>query len=327
MAVYNGYKLSAKCDSARLTSLTTALNGLLTTLDDAITAARTKFTDLETYAAEDPSVSISLDDSCLDTIKKTVSDANDTALSTIKSILAAIEDFSDGEWSDPNNKVFLDNFLAANGKNPAGPPSGGPGGPGGSGGELPSTESDENLLANETVADFIQSTVPLEETTTTNDEEIVLGQTESVAGEYDSSVVVPFAGSNDEKLDISDNNIEGGSSELGTSLFGNNDSLFGGNGSFSVPSMLSSDKKISGVKGAGILGAAGIAAAAAAAIGGKAYYDKKHNSDEEEDDEFIDEDLARLNEESGSDVSNGFMSGLSSVEFKSELLGESDGDL
>ena len=214
----------------------------------------------------------------------------------------------------------LDNILSSMPQTPS--PKGGGGGAGGgsgdgSGGGGDDSATDENLTANEEVAEGIQNNVPLENATTNNDEEIVLGQVEGGNGKYDSGAVVPFTNS-DETLDVGDgaDGVVEDSSEFGTSLFGSS--------SFSVPSMLSSNGKVDGIKGAGVLGAAGVAAAAAAAIGGKVFYDKKHSDDE--DDEMIDNDVAKLNEESGSDVTSEFMSGLNSVEFKSELLNEMDGD-
>ena len=318
MAVYNGYKLIANCDSARFTALCNAAGRLKESLTEVINSANSKYNELVSYAAQDPSVSVSLDNSCLSTIASTVETDQANALSNVEKILQAIDDYQDGEWSDPANKAFLDNFLASNGKSPSAPTGNPGGGGGGEGGDAPgpSTETDDQLEANEEIVSGIQSTVPLEETTTNNDEEIILGQIEAVPGGYNTEAVVPFAG-NDQQLEIGSDNVEGSSTELGTSLFDN--------GSFSVPSMLGVNGKVDGIKGAGVLGAAGIAAAATAAIGGKVFYDKKRNSEEDDDNEF-DEDIAKMNEESGSDVNGGFMSGLNSVDFKNELLNEMDGD-
>lgn len=240
-----------------------------------------------------------------------------TVTTKMNQVIGAINDYCNGdEIFSPSNQAILDNLLNST-VPPSSPPKGGPGsGPGGgpgSGGDDSAT--DDDLTANEEVATEIPNNVPLENTTTNNDEEIVLGEVEGPNGQYSSEAVVPFS-NNDENLEAGADGVDGTNSEFGTSLFGSS--------SFSVPSMLSSEGKVDGIKGAGVLGAAGVAAAAAAAIGGKVFYDKKHSDDE--DDEMIDEDIVKMNEESGSDVNSSFMSGLSSVDFKSELLSEMDGD-
>ena len=302
------YKLNA--DTSCINALTTGLDNLTKSLEEIIKSANEKYSDLIDYAAADPVVSVSLDNGCLSQIGSSVATDQANTLANIKNILAAIDDYQDGNWSSENKKV-IDDFLANN-KPRGGGPGGGPGG-------VPVVEengiSDDNLLANELEQETIQSTIPLSDMTTTTDEEIVLGQTAAPVGQYNAEAVVPFANSGDETLNIESDGVEGESSNLGTSLLGNS--------SFVVPSTLGSNGKVDDIKGAGVLGAAGIAAAAAAAIGGKVFYDKKHNENEED---AIDDDIARMNEESGSDVNNGFMSGLNSVDFKSELLNEMDGD-
>lgn len=306
---YNGYMLSA--DNSRLSDFKSAVGRLGEQLDAVIASARSKYTQLETYAAADPTVAVTLEDN-LDTVKESVSTVETDVLANIENIINAIDDYQDGNWS-PENKAFIDNFLSANGKNPQGAPAGNPGGGGGAGGA--GADTDENLTPEENPAENIQSTVPVSDETTTSDEEIVMGQVEGVSGEYNAEAVVPFTGE-DEELAIGEDEVDG-SSSLGTSLFGSGST-------FSVPSPLGDGSNVDGIKSSSILGAAGIAAAAAAAIGGKVFYDKKH-SDEDEDVE-IDEDISKLNEESGSDVSSGFMSGLSSVDFKNELLNDSEVD-
>lgn len=315
------YNLSA--DTSCINALTSGLANLASSLDEIINASNEKYDELVEYASQDPAVEVGLDNSCLSQISSSVATEQENVLANIKNILAAIEDYQDGNWS-PENKKVIDDFLAANKPKLGGDNSGGGGGGGGGGAaefgenDLGGSVTDDNLTANEDVAAGIQNNVPLEDATTNNDEEIVLGQVEGVAGKYDSGAVVPFS-SNDETLDIGTDGVggsDGTGSEFGTSLFGSS--------SFSVPSMLNSEGKVDGIKGAGVLGAAGVAAAAAAAIGGKVFYDKKHSDDEEDD--MFDEDIAKLNEESGSDVTGEFMSGLNSVDFKSELLSEMDGD-
>ncbi len=313
---YNGYMLSANCDASRLASLKSGFSKLADQLATVIDAAQGKYDDLVSYAAADPSVPVALDSSCLGTISSRVSQDSDEVFKNIEVIINAIADYQDGNWSDPANKEYIDRFLSENGKNPEGGASnGGSGGDSGGGGG-PSAESDDTLESNEEIIENIESTVPLEDTTTTNDEEIVLGQVDGVAGEYNAEAVVPFTGE-DEELTIAEDEIDSNSS-LGTSLFGNG-------GTLSIPSMIGSTGEVDGIKGASVLGAAGIAAAAAAAIGGKVFYDKKHDTDEDSEEEF-DEDISKISEESGSDVNSGFMSGLNSVDFKNELLNEMDGD-
>lgn len=247
--------------------------------------------------------------------------AKRSVLSEMGRTVGAIIDYCDGNDFSEESQKRLDDLLSSMPQTPS--PKGGSGGGSGdgSGGGGDDSATDENLTANEEVADGIQNNVPLENATTNNDEEIVLGEIEGSSGQYSSEAVVPFT-NNDETLEVGADGVEGidgTDSDLGTSLFGSS--------SFSVPSMLSSEGKVDGIKGAGVLGAVGIAAAATAAIGGKVFYDKKHSDDEDdEDDEMIDSDVAKLNEESGSDVTGEFMSGLNSVDFKNELLNEMDGD-
>lgn len=258
-------------------------------------------------------------------IERSISGAQQTVCSEMNKTISAICDYCNGGDFSEESQKHLDNILSSiSNTSPSKKGGGGGGDGGGGGGAIDDSISGDNmfdenleLVANEKVAENILSTVPLEDTTTSYDEKIVLGQVEGGNGKYDSGAVVPFTNS-DETLDVGDgaDGVVEDSSELGTSLFGSS--------SFSVPSMLSSNGKVDGIKGAGVLGAAGVAAAAAAAIGGKVFYDKKHN-DDEDDDEF-DDDIAKMNEESGSDVNGGFMSGLNSVDFKSELLSETDGD-
>ena len=156
--------------------------------------------------------------------------------------------------------------------------------------------------------------IPLEDMTTTNDEEIVLGQVDGqTGGNGNSEAFVPFSGS-DETLEAGAEGVDGENSDLSSSLLGSS--------SFVVPSSLEDAGKIKSIKGAGVLGAAGVAVAASAAIGAKIFYDSKHDDDDEQDEDYLE-----MNEESGSDINNGFSSGLASIEFKKDLLNESEEDV
>ena len=241
--------------------------------------------------------------------------AKSDVLSEMGRTVSAIVDYCNGDGFSEESQKRLDDLLSNAPSSPKGGGSPGDGGGGGGAGNGEYTLDQEMVADQEALEGIAGNAIPLEDMTTTNDEEIVLGQVDGqTGGNGNSEVFVPFSGS-DETLETGADGTINDSSELGTSLFGNS--------SFSVPSVLSSNGKVDGIKGAGVLGAAGIAAAAAAAIGGKVFYDKKHADDEEEN---IDEDILSMNEESGSDVNGGFMSGLNSVDFKSELLNEMDGD-
>ena len=236
-----------------------------------------------------------------------------TVTTKMNQIIGAITDYCNGGDFAPESQKRIEDLLnsAANKKKPGGGPTGGDGG---GGGGAPETTLDQEMVADQEALEGIPGIViPLEDMTTTNDEEIVLGQIDGqTGGNSNSEVFVPFSGS-DETLQAGAEGVDGENSDLSSSLLGSS--------SFVVPSSLEGTGKIKGIKGAGVLGAAGVAVAASAAIGAKIFYDSKHDDDEQ------DEDYLEMNEESGSDINNGFSSGLASIEFKKDLLNESEEDV
>lgn len=230
-----------------------------------------------------------------------------TVTTKMNQIIAAIADYCNGGDFAPESQKRIEDLLnnSVNNKKP---------GDGPTIGDAPGVEEtlDENLEANELEQENIQSTIPLSDMTTTTDEEIVLGQIDGQSGgNSNSEAFVPFSGSN-ETLESNVDGVDEENSELSSSLFGSS--------SFIVPSLLEGAARNKEIKGAGVLGAAGVAVAASAAIGAKIFYDSKYEEEQSED-------YLKMSEESGSDINNGFSSSLASVEFKKDLLSESGEDV
>ena len=135
----------------------------------------------------------------------------------------------------------------------------------------------------------------------------------------DSSIVTESAAS---ALGVSVMSAVGGENLSETStLLDEFASSFGSTGSsaIAIPSPIIGS--MDGVKSSSAIAATGVAIAAVASIGGKVLYDRvKDDDDDDDDDEHMDEDITELNEKSGSVVNDGFISGVSVIDLKKELL-------
>lgn len=328
MAIYyNGYQLSANPNITR-EMLDVAFQTLFTTFLEIILETENKHRELETFASQEPSVSLEPMSINLETVTESVESSINSVIEEVMAIMASIQDYGDGAWHNENNKLLLDSFMQNN--NLSSPYRR-------SGDVKPKIVSDD-VSSSESVEDVSESDVPNNQEVPDNEnsdfKDPNTDSSESYTGDKGSdywpgsgAYYVPFAGqSYTNSLDktASIELVENSPLEEMTDALSSASASSG----FFVPSIAS--KKISGVKSSGMVGAAGIVAAAAAAVAGKIYYDKKNeNEDEDEDDEMVEavEDTDALSEETGTEIiGDESMSSLNMVEFKEELLhiGEED---
>lgn len=311
---YNGYKLSAN-SSITSQQLSSAFSTITDSLAEIITAADEKYTELENFAAEDPSVAVSAMSIDLAEVSSTVDETITDVVSKIMGIINSIVDYGDGKWDNENNKLFLDGFMSSNGLgyNPGGNPGGGPKDP-----ALPSVEP---TVENPSIDADVDVEVPVSAPEVVESDYI-----SENTGDYsysNMSYEVPFVPQsyNNEEDELQSSFVS--PSGIGTSF---SDTFLDSATNFAVPTI--SSKKVAGVKSSGVVGIAGIAAAAALAVGGKIYYDKQHNEDEifEEDGEVSEEDISTQFEETGTDLVEEAISNLNVVRFKEGILNMGEGD-
>lgn len=307
---YNGYKLSAD-SSITSQQLSSAFSTITDSLAEIITAADEKYTELETFAAEEPSVDVSAMSIDLAEVSSTVDEVITDVVSKIMGIINSIVDYGDGKWDNENNKLFLDGFMSSNGLGYN--PGGGPKDP-----VLPSVEP---TVENPSIDADLDVEVPVSAPEVVESDYI-----SENTGDYsysNMSYEVPFVPQsyNNEEDELQSSFVS--PSDIGTSF---SDTFFDSATNFAVPTI--SSKKVAGVKSSGVVGIAGIAAAAALAVGGKIYYDKQHNEDEifEEDGEVSEEDISTQFEETGTDLVEEAISNLNVVRFKEGILNMGEGD-
>ena len=212
------------------------------------------------------------------------------------------------------------------------PTSGGPkGGDGGGGSEddklnAPGTEDSSGTTPT------VQNDPVSEDDVLASNGSNIDGKTPEISGGLNEEIAIPLVSAMDSSIVT-----ESAASALGVSVMGagGNDPLsetstlldefassFGsatGASAISIPSPLIGT--LDGVKSSSALAATGVAIAAVASIGGKVLYDRvKDDDDDDDDDEHMDEDITELNEKSGSVVNDGFISGVSVIDLKKELL-------
>lgn len=316
MIMYYGHNLS--CDETLVGGVESTFTNCSMSIESKANDVKLKMQDLIAYAAADPSVPISIDSAAVDSALDEVDLTTSEAISKLRSIINSISDYSDGSWSDQNNKRFLDNFL---GIYPT------PTSPSGSDRHSSSGNNDFNsppTINNEEVSNdesLTTNTPSLDDEMNSNTGAVdiiteEIGETENFS--------IPTAGVttevSKEQSDIPLSNINGESSisdELNDSS-----SSIGKFSTFSIPSP--SLGKIDNVNKSGTLGVAGIASASAAAavIGGKTYYDKKREEKKNLIDGSIDDDKQEdeNNQKEKKDKKSEFELEKNVVEFKNRIL-------
>ena len=258
-------------------------------------------------------------------IERTLSGASQRCLSQIGSITGAIQDYCDGNGFSAESEAILNRYSKAIPSSPGAGPSGDGGG------------SDDDKLNAPGTEDSPGTTPTIQNEPVSGDDELVSngsdieGNAPEVSGGLSEDIAIPLVSAMDSSIVT-----ESAASALGVSVMGavGNDSLsetstlldefassFGSTGSsaIAIPSPIIGS--MDGVKSSSAIAATGVAIAAVASIGGKVLYDRvKDDDDDDDDDEHMDEDITELNEKSGSVVNDGFISGVSVIDLKKELL-------
>lgn len=327
MGSYMGHTIS--CDTSLVSGVQSTFNNAGTTIQSKASEIKSELQALIDYAYSDPSVGTSLQATAVDNAVEAVNEAISTALSQLNNIINSISDYSDGNWSDANNKLFLDNFLGIK------QPSGGGGGGGGGGGSdaTPSgggTSTDNLPSINDEILDISVSDIvvnPYTDTPTspTTDVELISQQAEISQGYFvPGGFSTTVSSGNGEFLESSESNIT--TETISPGQLSSSASSIGSNFDFSIPSPTIGN--VNGIKSSGVIGTIGLAAAAALALGGKVAYDRNAeksniNSEtseniDEDDDEDDNEDINKTHIQTGADVINEVDSNI--VKFKEEIL-------